>query len=72
MILEGRKLLKQLVNFLSHTFISLSYTIELNCCKCVFWFCSAEIGAEAKIDEGTRSIFIRSSFQQLHTMLQKI
>ena len=51
---------------------SLSYTIELNCCKCVFWFCSAEIGAEAKIDEGTRSIFIRSSFQQLHTMLQKI
>ena len=50
---------------------SLGNTIELNCGKCVFWFCSAEIEAEAKLHEGTRSIFILSSFQQLHTMLQK-
>ena len=51
---------------------SQSITIEPNCGKCVFWFCSSEIEAEAKIHEGTRSILILSSFQQLHKMLEEI
>ena len=50
---------------------SLGKTIDLNSGKRVEWFCSAEIEAEVKTHVCTRNNFIPSSFQELHTKLQK-
>ena len=50
---------------------SLGNTIDLNSGKRVEWFCSAEIEAEVNTHVCTRNNFIPSSFQELHTNLQK-
>ena len=64
MILEGGKVLRQLVIFLSYL-CSLGNTVELDCEKYVLWFFSAEIKGELKNHEVIRRIIIHSSFQLL-------
>ena len=62
--------MNKVVNVFSHAFV-LGNTIDLNSGKRVEWFCSAEIEAEVKTHVCTRNNFIPSSFQELHTKLQK-